>query len=380
MSGNEDMPAKSGRSRSGKARMEKLSSEERRDLAKRAAEKRWDSSKTASPNFLIYQSDDRTTRIDVRLEDETVWLNQGQMAELFQVSKQNISTHVKNVFGERELVESSVVKDYLTTAPDGKGYQTRFYNLDVIISVGYRVKSHRGTQFRIWATKRLKEYVVKGFSLDDERLKNGGARSDYFDELLRRVREIRTSEKNFTRKITDVYATSIDYDPHSQTTEVFFATVQNKFHWAIHRHTAAELIAERANAERPNMGLTCWDGEKIRKSDVSIAKNYLTADELESLNLLVDQYLSFAEFQAKQRKPMHMADWARKLDEFLKLNERDILTTVGRISKQLGKQIAEREFDRFWARQQVIEQNSDVSDFDRYVRKIERERSDPSQR
>ena len=230
------------------------------------------------PEILIYQSPDGKTRIDVTLANETVWLSQAQMAELFQTSKQNISLHVRNIFEEKELEEKSVVKESLTTALDGKRYQTKFYNLDVIISVGYRVRSHRGTQFRIWATQRLREYIVKGFTLDDERLKEGGRRNDYFDELIERVRAIRTSEKNFYRKITDIYSTSYDYDSDASITHHFFATVQNKFHWAIHGHTAAELIAERADARKPNMGLTNWKGEQPRKVDVTVAKNYLSEE------------------------------------------------------------------------------------------------------
>jgi hypothetical protein len=208
--------------------------------------------------ILLYQSPDNRTRIDVRLDGETVWLSQAQMAELFQTTKQNVSLHVKNVFDEKELRESAVVKEYLTTAQDGKHYRTKFYNLDVIISVGYRVRSHRGTQFRMWATQRLREYIIKGFTLDDERLKDGGVRNDYFDELIERVRAIRTSERNFYRKVTDIYGTAYDYDPNVQITHEFFATVQNKFHWAIHGHTAAELIAARADAMKRNMGLTNW--------------------------------------------------------------------------------------------------------------------------
>jgi hypothetical protein len=321
--------------------------------------------------ILIYQSPDGKTRVDVTLADETVWLTQAQMAELFQTTKQNISLHVRNVFGENELQESSVVKEYLTTAQDGKRYQTKFYNLDVIISVGYRVRSHRGTQFRIWATQRLREYIVKGFTLDDERLKEGGRRNDYFDELIERVREIRTSEKNFYRKVTDIYSLSYDYDPNAAITHEFFATVQNKFHWAIHGHTAAELIAERADARKPNMGLTFWKGDHPRKADVTVAKNYMTADELQMLNLIVDQYLSFAEFQARQRKPMHMRDWIQKLDNFLQLNERDILQNAGRISAQLGEEIAHREFDKFWERQEQIEKGNPVGTLEESVRKTQ---------
>jgi len=305
--------------------------------------------------LLIYASPDGKTRIDVRLQDETVWLSQAQMSELFQTTKQNISLHIKNVFDESELQENSVVKEYLTTAPDGKRYLTKFYNLDVIISVGYRVRSHRGTQFRIWATQRLREYIIKGFALDDERLKDGGVRNDYFDELIQRVREIRTSERNFYRKITDIYATSYDYDQHAEETHRFFATVQNKFHWAIHGHTAAELIAERADARKPNMGLTSWRGDRIKKADVTVAKNYLTADELTMLNLIVDQYLSFAELQARQRKPMYMGDWERKLNGFLTLNEREILSHAGKISSHLSEEIAHGEFEKFWTQRKESE-------------------------
>ena len=310
--------------------------------------------------LLIYTSPDGKARIDVRLDGETAWLSQAQMADLFQTTKQNVSLHVKNVFAENELRESAVVKESLTTAHDGKKYSIKLYNLDVIISVGYRVKSHRGTQFRIWATQRLREYIVKGFTLDDERLKDGGTRNDYFDELIERVREIRTSERNFYRKIADIYTTSYDYDPGSKRAHLFFATVQNKFHWAIHGHTAAELIAERADARKPNMGLTAWRGGKVRKADVTVAKNYLSADELTMLNLIVDQYLSFAELQARQRKPMHMKDWERKLNDFLRLNERQILDHAGKISARLSDEIAGREFEKYSARQEATENTSSV--------------------
>jgi hypothetical protein len=231
--------------------------------------------KAPSTQILLYQTEDRRTRIEVRLENETVWLSQLQMAELFQSTKQNVSLHIQNIFHERELLEDSVVKEYLTTASDGKSYRTKFYNLDVIISVGYRVKSHRGTQFRIWATQRLREYIVKGFTLDDERLKRLGG-GNYFDELLARIRDIRSSEKVFWRKVLDIYATSIDYDPSTEASERFFATVQNKMHWAAHGHTAAEVIAERADSTRPTMGLTSWSGGRVRKTDATVAKNYLT--------------------------------------------------------------------------------------------------------
>jgi hypothetical protein len=277
----------------------------------------------SSSEIILYQTQDRRTQIDVRLEGETVWLNQRQMAELFETSIPNINIHIRNVFDEGELQEDSVVKDYLITAADGKRYQTKHYNLDVIISVGYRVKSHRGTQFRIWATGRLREFLVKGFTLDDQRLMEGGERSRYFDELLERVRAIRASERMFWQKVTDIYATSVDYDVNAAVTREFFATIQNKFHYAIHGHTAAEVIVERANAGKQNMGLMTWKnapGGPIRKTDVSIAKNYLNESEMKQLNLIVDQYLSFAELQAQQKKAMTMNDWVRKLHDFLTLN------------------------------------------------------------
>lgn len=337
----------------------------------------------AHSEILIYQSPDGKTRIDVTLTDDTVWLSQSQMADLFQTTKQNVSLHVKNIFEEGELPARSTVKESLTVQVEGSRSVKRkvdLYNLDVIISVGYRVRSHRGTQFRMWATKRLREYIVKGFTLDDERLKEGGRRNDYFDELIERVREIRTSEKNFYRKITDIYSTSYDYDPNATITHQFFATVQNKFHWAIHGHTAAELIAERADSRKPNMGLTHWKGDRPRKVDVTVAKNYLTAEELAMLNLIVDQYLSFAEFQARQRKPMYMSDWVRKLDGFLKLNERDILDNAGKISSRLGEEIAYREFEKYWARQEQIEHGDSVGALEDSVRKAvtQRQRKKPS--
>jgi hypothetical protein len=323
--------------------------------------------------ILIYQSPDGKTRIDVTLAEDTVWLSQSQMADLFQTTKQNVSLHVKNIFEEGELPSQSTVKESLTVQIEGARSVQRkvdLYNLDVIISVGYRVRSHRGTQFRMWATKRLREYIVKGFTLDDERLKDGGRRSDYFDELIERVREIRTSEKNFYRKITDIYSTSYDYDPNAPMTHQFFATVQNKFHRAIHGHTAAELIAERADSRKPNMGLRHWKGDRPRKDDVTVAKNYLTAEELGMLNLIVDQYLSFAEFQARQRKPMYMSDWIKKLDGFLKLNERDILDNAGTISARLGEEIAYREFEKYGERRKQIEHGDSVGAIEASVQKV----------
>jgi len=297
--------------------------------------------------ILLYQTDDGTTRVEVRLAGETVWLNQNQMADLFLTTKQNVGQHIRNVFAEGELAPESVVKDFFTTAADGKQYRTKHYSLDVIISVGYRVKSHRGTQFRIWATQQLRSYLVKGFALDDRRLKEGGSTDRYFDELLERIRDIRTSERMFYRKVADIYATSIDYDPASDLTQTFFATVQNKFHFAITGQTAAELIAKRADAGKPNMGLTNWPGSRIIRKDVTVAKNYLSEDELGLLNLIVDQYLSFAEAQARQKKVMTMTAWIEKLHAFLALNEKEILRGAGKVSKQLADDLALREYDKF---------------------------------
>jgi hypothetical protein len=280
--------------------------------------------------LLLYQTEDGQTRIEVRLLDETIWLTQAQMSELFDKDKRTISEHIKNIFNEGELREDSVVRNFRTTAADGKNYQVLHYNLDVVISVGYRVSSLRGTQFRIWATSKLKEYLIKGFVLDDERLKQAG-RGSYFDELLARIRDIRSSEKVFWRKVLDIYATSIDYDPKTEDSKHFFSIVQNKMHWAAHGHTAAEIIYSRANAEKTNMGLTSWSGKKLRKADAEIAKNYLNAEELNVLNLIVSLYLDFAELQALSRKPMYMKDWIAKLDDFLRTASRDILSHSGKI-------------------------------------------------
>jgi hypothetical protein len=257
----------------------------------------------SSSEIILYQTEDRQTQIDVRLEGETVWLNQRQMAELFGKDVRTINEHIRNVFEEKELDEESVIRKFRITASDRKTYEVLHYSLDVIISVGYRVKSHRGTQFRIWATGRLREFLVKGFTLDDQRMLEGGERNRYFEELLERVRAIRASERMFWQKVTDIYATSVDYDVNAPVTREFFATIQNKFHFAIHGHTAAEVVVERASAEKQNMGLTTWKnapGGPIRKTDVSIAKNYLNETEMRQLNLIVDQYLSFAELQAQQ--------------------------------------------------------------------------------
>src|SRR5262245_19683706 len=278
-------------------------------------------------SLLLYQTEDGQTKIEVRLQDETVWLNQAQLCELFDKDKRTISEHIQNIFKEGELSPDSTVRKFRTVQTEGTREVTRqidFYNLDVISSVGYRVSSHRGTQFRIWATQRLKEYLIKGFTLDDERLKRGGG-GNYFDELLARIRDIRSSEKVFWRKVLDIYATSIDYDPGVEASQRFFGAVQNKMHWAAHGKTAAEVIVERADATKPNMGLTSWAGPTPRKADVAIAKNYLAIDELDALNKIVVAYLDFAEVQALNRRPMYMIDWIAKLDEFLELADREVL-------------------------------------------------------
>ena len=323
----------------------------------------------ANSQLLIYQSEDGRIKLDVRFEGETVWLTQKLMAELFQTSVPNVSMHIRNVFAEGELQAGSVVKEFLTTAADGKSYSTQHYNLDVIISVGYRVKSLQGTQFRIWATQRLREYIVKGFVLDDERLKNPDLPFDYFEELLRRIQDIRTSERRFYQKITDIYATSLDYDPTQDASIAFFKTVQNKMHWAITGQTAAEIIVSRADSARPHMGLTTWRGAKVRKEDVAIAKNYLAEDELAALNNLVEQYLVFATGQAMRRIPMKMADWISKLDSFLTINDRDILTHAGRISHELALAHAEQHYETFH-RQRLAETAAQPDDFEKAVKQL----------
>ena len=302
-------------------------------------------------DILIYQLEDGKTKIDVRLENETVWMTQKAIAELYQTTPQNITLHIKNIYKEGELEENSTCKNYLQVQTEGNRRvqrNSRHYNLEMIIAVGYRVRSSRGTQFRRWATERLNEYLVKGFTMDDERLK--GMRNigdDYFDELLERIRDIRASEKRFYKKITDIYALSIDYDGKSEEAKKFFATVQNKLHFAIHGHTAAELIEQRADASKDNMGLTTWKGDKVRKGDITVAKNYLTEKEIKSLNRIVTMYLDYAEDQAERRNPMHMKDWEEKLNAFLKFNERDILTGAGSISHEVAKELAEKEYEKF---------------------------------
>lgn len=320
--------------------------------------------------LIIYQTESGETKIDVRLEDETVWLTQKLMAELFGTSIPNINMHLKNCYEEGEIVENSVIKDFLITASDGKKYKTKFYNLDAIISVGYRIKSKTATHFRKWATQRLKEYIVKGFVLDDERLKNPDLPYDYFEELTQRIQDIRTSEKRFYRKITDIYATSIDYDPTDSMSIEFFQTVQNKVHFGITGKTAAEIISERANPEKPNMGLTNWRGEKVRKNDTIIAKNYLNEKELLMLNNLVEQYLIFAQGQAMQRIPMRMEDWIKKLEDFLSLNNREILNNKGTVSHQEAKKLAEKSYEVFNEKRKNTYDQIDT-DFDDAIKLIE---------
>lgn len=306
---------------------------------------------TPSGEILFYQTKDGGTRIDVRLQDETVWLTQAQMAELFQTTKQNVSLHVKNVFEEGELDQKATVKESLTVQKEGDRRVSRevsYYNLDVIISVGYRVKSIRGTQFRIWATQRLKEYLIKGFTLDDERLKKVGG-SNYFDELLARIRDIRSSEKVFWRKVLDIYATSIDYTPDAEASKQFFRIVQNKMHWAAHGKTAAEVIAARVDATKPNMGLTSWSGSKLARADIEVAKNYLSQDELDVLNRFVSMYLDYAELQAMGRKSMYMKDWIAKLDDFIQFNERALLAHAGKMSHQQAIEKAQAEYEKYQA-------------------------------
>ncbi len=321
---------------------------------------------TDPQQFLIYQSEDGSTRIDVMLEAETLWLNQKQLTELFGKAKGTISEHIKHIFEDGELAENSVVRLFRTTAADGKQYEVAHYNLDMVLALGFRVRSPVGVRFRQWANDKLKEYIVKGFVLDDARLKNPGKGRDYFDELTRRLQDIRTSERRFYQKITDIYATSVDYDASHALTQTFFATVQNKVHYAIHGQTAAELIATRADSNQPNMGLTTWEGARIRKADVSIAKNYLNEEELRALNNLAEQYLIFAEGQATRRIAMTMQDWISKLEGFLTLNDREILQGAGKVSAELAKAHAEQEFGKF----RVLDDQHFESDFDRMVMQL----------
>ena len=335
--------------------------------------------------MLIYR--DGTTNLQVRLDGQTVWLTQAAMAGLFQSTKQNVSLHIQNILEEKELQPEAVVKEYLTTAADGKRYRTLHYSLDMILAVGYRVRSSRGTLFRQWATLRLRELLVKGFTLDDERIKAGRTLGrDYFDELLDRIRDIRSSERLFYQKITDIYATSIDYDANDEMTREFFQIVQNKMHWAAHGHTAAEIVRGRADATKPHMGLTSWKNAPagpVRKNDVAVAKNYLSQPEIETLNLIVSAYLDFAELQARSHRPMHMADWIVKLDDFLRLGDREILTHAGSISHQLAEEYAHAQYTRHEQERRRLETEQPTSDFDRAVQKLtnqQRESAKPKRR
>ena len=299
--------------------------------------------------IILYQTPDGESKIEVRLENDTVWLSADQMAELFQRNKSTISRHIKNVLEDGELEEASTVAFFATVQDEGDRKVERkiaFYNLDMIISVGYRVHSYRGVQFRIWATKVLKEYIVKGFALNDDLLKRAGG-GNYFDELLARIRDIRSSEKVFYRKVLEIYALSIDYDPRVEMTQQFFKTVQNKMHYSVHGHTAAEIIYERADSQKDFMGLTTWSGALPTKPEAEVAKNYLTKEEITSLNRIVSLYLDFAEMQAEEHRPMYMKDWINILDDFLRISRKDILTHAGKISAKLAKEKADKEYDKF---------------------------------
>jgi len=312
---------------------------------------------SANTEIIIYQTEDGRTKIQVRMENETVWLTQSQMAELFQTTKQNISLHINNAFKERELEEISVVKEYLTTAADGKSYSTKHYNLDVIISVGYRVKSLRGTQFRRWALEVLREYLIKGFSMNDDLLKKAGG-GNYWYELLERIRDIRSSEKVFYRQLLDLYATSVDYDPRTPESLEFFKAVQNKIHYGAHGHTAAEVIAQRADAALPFMGLTVFSGERPQKGEIRIAKNYLTKEELATLNRMVSAFFDLAELRAMQRQPMYMKDWVTELDDFTQRYGKGVLPGAGTVSHQEALDKANAEYEKY--RRRTVEELSPV--------------------
>lgn len=322
--------------------------------------------------FLFYNSDEGKIKVQIILGEETVWSTQKTMGEIFGVDRSVITKHISNIFTDNELEENSVCANYAHTAEDGKVYNVKVYNLDVIIAVGYRVNSYQATQFRIWATKVLKEYLIKGFALDDERLKQGKQifGKDYLNELLERIREIRASERMFYQKVTDLYAESIDYDPKSPITQTFYATVQNKLHWAIHKHTAAELIKLRAKSDAPNMGLTSWKNEKkggkIIKTDIVVAKNYLTKDEIDGLNRLVTMYLDYAENLIKRNIVMNMAEWANRLDLFLQFNEYSLLKDPGTVKHEIACTLAEREYNKF----RIIQDKEFKSDFDKTIENI----------
>ena len=322
--------------------------------------------------IIIYQTESGETKIDVRFQDETVWLNQLQLCELFNKSKSTVSEHIKHIFEEGELIENSVVRKFRTTAHDGKNYNQTYYNLDVIISVGYRVKSKEGTQFRIWATQRLREYIIKGFTLNDERFKTGNS-MNYFNELQERIREIRLSERFFYQKIKDIYTTSIDYNPKDDKTTEFFKIVQNKLLWAISQQTAAELVYRRANASLPLLGMQSYDKDKntkIKKQEVSIAKNYLNEDEIKLLGLIVEQYLAFAETMAMQNTPMYMSDWIKRLDNILQLSGRELLTHAGKISHEKAVEKSSIEYEKFKDHQKKIEKENSLKEIETDISKL----------
>jgi hypothetical protein len=328
-----------------------------------------------SSQFLLYQNPSGDIQIDVRLEDETVWLTQAQICELFQKSKSTISEHIKNVFEEGELVEGATVRKFRTVQKEGERQVERdleHYNLDVIISIGYRVKSPQGTQFRIWATQKLKEYIIKGFALNDERFKKGNS-MNYFNELQERLREIRLSERFFYQKIKDIYTTSIDYDPKDEKTIEFFKVVQNKLLWAISQQTAAELVYRRVNAELPLMGMISFDkkgASSFRKTDISIAKNYLNVEEIQLLGLLVEQYLAFAETMAQQRTPMYMKDWIARLDSLLQLNGRELLTHAGSISHEMALKKSDEEYEKYRITQGAKEKEDSLKELEEDIKKL----------
>lgn len=325
----------------------------------------------ASGEFILYQTEDGKTRLEVRLVDGTLWLSQRLIAELFQVSVPTVNEHLNGIYEERELAPEATIRKFRIVRTEGSREVSRnidHYSLDAILAVGYRVRSHRGTQFRTWATESLREYLVKGFAMDDARLKRAGG-GNYFEELLARIRDIRSSERVFWRKVLDIYATSVDYDPSAESSQLFFKTIQNKMHWAAHGHTAAEVIHARADASQPNMGLTVWEGDRPRKPDVSIAKNYLNPDEIEALNRIVTAYLEFAELQALNRRPMTMAGWIVKLDDFLRLSGREILTHAGKISHDTAKSKAEAEYALFRQQQSTLPQPVDA-DFENSLEEL----------
>ena len=327
--------------------------------------------------IILYRTQDGQIKIDVLLEDETVWLTQNQLSELFQTDRTSIVKHIKNIYESGELSETATCAKIAQVQQEGKRKVTRniiYYNLDLIISVGYRVQSHVATHFRIWATQRLREYIVKGFALDDERMKAAG-QIRYFDELTERIRDIRSSERIFYQKVKDIFCLSIDYDTRTEQARDFFATIQNKLHWAIHQHTAAELIAQRAMATEQNMGLHSWAGDKIRKSDDGIAKNYLNEEELSQLNLLVEQFLAFAENQARQKKVMYMSDWIKKLNDILTINENEILEHAGKISHELALQLAESEYEKFRTERLKTEDLKALEELNKEIKQLGKSKS-----